>query len=101
MSDGLPQRCLGWVKAVGRRALASAHRPDSLDQAQHLEGGEPLGATVGWEDPGYRHVELATHVDRMLARLTEREERILWLRFEQDMLQREIAERCGLSRMHV
>ena len=37
----------------------------------------------------------------MLARLPERDARILRLRFEQDLVQREIAAHVGLSQMQV
>jgi RNA polymerase sigma-B factor len=56
---------------------------------------------IGGEDPGFAHVERVTDIDRMLSRLPEREERIVRLRFEQDLTQREIAEQVGLSQMHV
>jgi RNA polymerase sigma-B factor len=39
--------------------------------------------------------------EALVARLPEREQRIVWLRYRQELSQREIAERIGISQMHV
>ena len=83
------------------RATATAHRADSLDRPAHDDDDETRGTVFGREDPAYERVERAADIDRLLARLPEREERIVRMRFEADLIQREIAEHVGLSQMHV
>ena len=53
------------------------------------------------EDDGFGRAERTADLDRLLARLPLREQRLLRLRFYEDLTQREIAERLGLSQMHV
>jgi RNA polymerase sigma-B factor len=84
------------------RASASAHRADSLDR--RLGEGDDAGTLVerlGGEDPGYREVEDNVDVDRLLATLPAKEREALRLRFREDLVQREIGERLGISQMHV
>ena len=83
------------------RGSASAHRADSLDRPVAEEGEASRGDLMGDVDPGFAHVEQAVDVQRLLTALPEREQRIVRLRFEQDLTQREIAEHVGLSQMHV
>jgi RNA polymerase sigma-B factor len=61
-----------------------------------------LGDTVGADDAGFgRAIERGT-IEAMLRRTTTlREREILRLRFEDDLTQREIGRRIGLSQMHV
>jgi len=83
------------------RGSATAHRADSLDRPVAEEGEASRGDLMGDVDPGFAHVEQAVDVQRLLTALPEREQRIVRLRFEQDLTQREIAEHVGLSQMHV
>ena len=83
------------------RGSASAHRADSLDRPVAEEGEVSRGDLMGDVDPGFAHVEQAVDVQRLLTALPEREQRIVRLRFEHDLTQREIAEHVGLSQMHV
>jgi RNA polymerase sigma-B factor len=53
------------------------------------------------EEAGYELVEIGETLRGTLTALPERERLILRLRFEQDMTQAEIAERVGVSQMHV
>jgi RNA polymerase sigma-B factor len=95
---------LGWSHDVVLDALevGGARRADSLD-APVGDGDE---ATLGHDlhgatDPGYARVDDAVTLERLTAGLDERARQILRLRFRDDMLQREIGERVGLSQMHV
>jgi len=72
---------------------------DVLEAAE--EGEASRGDLMGDVDPGFHQVEQAVDVSRLLATLPEREQRIVRLRFEADLTQREIAEHVGLSQMHV
>ncbi|MFH8487738.1 SigB/SigF/SigG family RNA polymerase sigma factor [Streptomyces longisporoflavus] len=70
------------------------------DTAQHGDSFT-LADTLGQNDPGY---DLATDREAAregLAQLSERERRILYLRFFEEMPQSRIAEEIGVSQMHV
>jgi RNA polymerase sigma-B factor len=53
------------------------------------------------EERGYELVELGQALSGTLRALPQRERTILHLRFVQDLTQAEIAERVGVSQMHV
>jgi RNA polymerase sigma-B factor len=55
----------------------------------------------GGADAGYERIENADVVERAIRRLSARERQILLWRFRDDLLQREIAERVGVSQMQV
>ncbi|MEX1141430.1 MAG: SigB/SigF/SigG family RNA polymerase sigma factor [Thermoleophilaceae bacterium] len=86
-------------------SAATAYAPTSLDGPRsHSDGGEQDGAlvdTLGAEDERYELVELGASLAPALRALPERERLILHLRFAEDMTQSEIAERVGISQMHV
>ena len=95
---------LGWSQEVVLDALevSAARRADSLD-APVSDGDEPvIGHDLhGSPDPGYARVDDAVTVELLTAGLDERARQILRMRFRDDLLQREIGERVGLSQMHV
>jgi RNA polymerase sigma-B factor len=81
---------------------ATSHSPDSLDA--------PLGAgseavtrleMIGDIDPAFELAEDAVSVAPALRELSEREQKILSLRFGEGLPQSEIARRLGISQMHV
>ena len=81
---------------------ASARRPYSLDATVGPdEDAALLVDTLGDEDPAYEAVEYGEAIAKTLARLPERERLILNLRFVEDLTQSEIADRIGVSQMHV
>ena len=81
-------------------ATATAHHAVSLDGLQSAD--EATDATVPAEpDHGYDRVDDAEEVERLLSVLPPRERRVLRLRFQQDLKQREIAELVGISQMQV
>jgi len=99
-TDQIAQRCgVSAERVLEARATATAHRADSLDRPLYEDEEEE--PRIGREDPAFERVERAADVDRLLARLPEREQRILRLRFQEDLVQREIAARVGLSQMQV
>ena len=59
------------------------------------------GETLGHEDERYELVELDVTVSEALEHLLPRERLILRMRFVDDLTQTEIAERIGVSQMHV
>jgi RNA polymerase sigma-B factor len=77
----------------------SAHTAHSLDAPT----GEDftLGDSLGGEDSGLTDVEMHESLTPALARLPERERRILQLRFYGNLTQSQIAAKLGVSQMHV
>jgi RNA polymerase sigma-B factor len=83
---------------------ATAYEATSLDAPRpgsDEEGVWTYADTLASEDRGYELVELGETLRGTLAALPEREQLILELRFDLDMTQAEIAERVGVSQMHV
>jgi RNA polymerase sigma-B factor len=60
-----------------------------------------LGDDLGGDDDEYQRVEQRAMLDDLLRCLTVRERRAVSLRFRDDLTQREIGERLGLSQMAV
>ena len=83
---------------------AGAYSPAALDAPQpgaDGEGERTLGDTLGGHDIRYEMVELGQSVGPAFRALPEREQLILKLRFIDDLTQSEIAEKIGVSQMHV
>jgi RNA polymerase sigma-B factor len=97
----LATRCELSVEEVleGRQA-AAAHVAMSLDITDDEESANPAPVQA-IEEPGYRHIEEAEALRPAIRVLPERERYILALRFEEGLTQHEIANRVGLSQMHV
>jgi RNA polymerase sigma-B factor len=79
----------------------SAYRPLSLDAPVGDEETATLLDSVGEDDPEITLSEEWQPLEEVIADLPERTREILYLRFFQDMTQAEIAERVGVSQMHV
>jgi RNA polymerase sigma-B factor len=75
----------------------------SLDAPVHEEEGDSASAgdLIGSEDVEFERVEAGVTIERMTGILDDRARVILRLRFKEDLLQSEIAERVGCSQMHV
>ncbi|GLZ39522.1 SigB/SigF/SigG family RNA polymerase sigma factor [Actinokineospora sp. NBRC 105648] len=75
----------------------------SLDEA--LSSGDPdsdqLADTLGEDDSALLGIEDHESLRPLIERLPERERRILMLRFFKNMTQTQIAEKIGVSQMHV
>jgi RNA polymerase sigma-B factor len=65
------------------------------------EDGTELGDLFGVEDPELRMAELRSSLGPALAGLPPREQQIVVLRFFGNLTQTQIAERVGVSQMHV
>jgi RNA polymerase sigma-B factor len=82
--------------------VLEVRRPASFEEAvSRDEGAGRLGEHIGVEDAGYEAAEDAITFDRCLGRLPPLQREILRLRFGEGLLQREIAERVGVSQMQV
>src|SRR5689334_8092709 len=90
------------VEEVTEARLAEgASRLASLDAPLPREDDGGLADTLGREDSALDRVEDAVWIEQLAGGLTERQREVLRLRFVEDLVQREIAERVGLSQMHV
>jgi RNA polymerase sigma-B factor len=82
------------------RLADGASRMSSLDAPTQNEDSD-LSAMLGRDDSGLSRVEDALWIEQLAGDLTPREREVLRLRFVEDLVQREIAERVGISQMHV
>ncbi|MEV0939551.1 SigB/SigF/SigG family RNA polymerase sigma factor [Micromonospora wenchangensis] len=80
---------------------ARAYRATSLSTPIGTDGGMELADTLGGEDHDLELVEIHVALGPALAALPERERLILTLRFHGNLTQSEIADRVGISQMHV
>ena len=81
---------------------AVAYEAVSLDTSPGADDDdESWGHAVGVEDPGYELVEYGATLAPAMRTLPQRERLILHMRFVEDMTQSEIADRIGISQMHV
>jgi len=80
---------------------AVAYEPVSLDTSPGADDDEAWAQSVGSEDPGYELVEYGATLAPAMSALPKREQIILHMRFVEDMTQSQIAERIGISQMHV
>lgn len=84
--------------------VAAAYTTVSLDAPAVPGGDEPaasLGELVGEDDRELHRAELRMAVAPAVAELSERQQRILYLRFVGNLTQDQIARRIGISQMHV
>ncbi|HEV2781033.1 MAG TPA: SigB/SigF/SigG family RNA polymerase sigma factor [Actinophytocola sp.] len=80
----------------------NAYHSVSLDEALSADSdSDPLADTLGEEDAGLEGVENHESLRPLIEQLPERERQILKLRFFLNMTQTQIAERVGISQMHV
>jgi RNA polymerase sigma-B factor len=83
---------------------ATAYEAASLDAPRagsEDDSSWTFADALAEEDPGYERVEIGDTLRGTLSALPDRERLILRLRFERDMTQAEIADRIGVSQMHV
>jgi RNA polymerase sigma-B factor len=83
---------------------ATAYEATSLDAPRPGDGeddGWTLADSLSSDEHGYEIVEISQALGDTLRAMPDRERMILRLRFEHDLTQAEIAERIGVSQMHV
>jgi RNA polymerase sigma-B factor len=80
----------------------SLYRLVSLDASVAPDDeGNDLAACLGDDDPEFERIEHRSEIAELLSVLPARERRIVELRFFESLTQSEIAERVGVSQMHV
>ena len=84
---------------------ATAHHAMSLDAPMRSSDGDDGDSAwhdrLGMEEEGYDRAEWHGTLQRGIRALPERDRLILALRFEEELTQSEIAQRIGVSQMHV
>jgi RNA polymerase sigma-B factor len=90
------------VEEVTEARLADgATRLASLDAPSSAGESPELADQLGRADTELERVENAVWIEQLAGDLTPRQREVLRLRFVEDLVQREIADRVGLSQMHV
>ena len=83
-------------------AASAAYSVGTLDGSTNDDDQAPdRQRALADDDTGYEHSDDRDAVVQLLQRLPEREREIVMLRFFEELSQAEIAERVGLSQMHV
>lgn len=81
---------------------AGASQPVSLDMQTSDEDEElKLSSVLGTEDQGFASFENADLLRRSMAKLTDQQKEIIYLRFFENLSQREVAQKIGISQMTV
>lgn len=83
-----------------REALSASRATQPLPLGEDLDGDQG-GVRFGVEDTGYEAAEARADLADAMGELPARERLILHLRFRDDLTQAQIAERVGVSQMHV
>lgn len=101
-SPGIPELAeragLGTDQVLEAMEVAYAG-PLSLDYP--LAGDDTAPLDPGTDDPGFALTEQRLFLAKAIARLPEREQRVLRLRFDDDLSQAQIAAQLGVSQMAV
>ena len=97
-AGGSEEDVLEAMEAGGMYRLASLDGPAAVGDG---EEGTDMASMVGEVDPEFDRVEQQSELSELLSVLPEREQTIVYLRFFRGLTQSEIAERVGISQMHV
>lgn len=82
--------------------MRGASRPVSLDFAPENEDEDaPMSAFLGMEEKGFSHFEMNDTIMSALASLDDRQKDVIRLRFFENLSQRDVADRLGISQMSV
>ena len=93
--------CVSPEEILDARQASDSQFSRSLDEPARPDGSESLVETLGGEDRELTRAEHGVMLNGWLAELPQRQREILRMRFEEDLTQCEIAERSGISQMHV
>jgi RNA polymerase sigma-B factor len=93
--DTSPEQVLEAMEA------GSAYAPQSLSAGPDADSELDPMETIGTEDVEFARTDERTSLEPALAALPDREQLILKLRFEEGLTQTQIADKIGISQMHV
>jgi RNA polymerase sigma-B factor len=83
-------------------AVDSCYSPDSLDRPLEVDGlGASLGSTLGALEPGFALCEQRAALEPAIQRLSERDRKVLQLRFVEGLTQAEVGREIGVSQMQI
>jgi RNA polymerase sigma-B factor len=89
------EQVLEALQAAGARRATSLEKP----RAGEDEAGDTLGDTIASAERGFGLAEDRATLAQLLRAVTPREREVLRLRFEDELTQREIGQRIGVSQM--
>ncbi|WP_307868943.1 SigB/SigF/SigG family RNA polymerase sigma factor [Umezawaea beigongshangensis] len=92
---------IAWHLRVSLDDVFDGLRAGGVDDPVSIEDDEVVAETLGAEDPALEGVENHESLSPMLRSLPRRERDIVVLRFFGNLTQSEIAQRVGISQMHV
>jgi RNA polymerase sigma-B factor len=92
-----PEDIVEALQATEGRSVRSLDAPVHEEEGTSASAGDLLGS----DDPEFDRVEAGVTIEKMTGILDDRAREILRLRFQEDLLQSEIAEHVGCSQMHV
>ena len=92
-----PEEVVEALQATEGRSVRSLDAPVHDEEEDSASAGD----LIGRHDAEYDRVEAGVTLERLTGILDDRAREILRLRFAEDLLQSEIAERVGCSQMHV
>ena len=94
---------LGEEKVLEAINASQSRYSRSFEDSPLNENGEaiPLSERIGEVDGRLRTVDESVDVEEAMRALSDRDREVLRLRFVEDMTQREIAERVGVSQMQI
>ncbi len=95
--DRSPEDVVEALQATEGRSVRSLDAPVHEEEGTSASAGDLLGS----DDPEFERVDAGVTIEKMTGILDERAREILRLRFQEDLLQSEIAEHVGCSQMHV
>lgn len=78
-----------------------AMQPKSLERPAGGDEGLDLGSTLGGVDANIERTDVRLAMRNLIETLPERERRIVEMRFYEELTQQQIADRMGISQMHV
>ena len=103
-TSGELARSLGLEKSAVDEALAAdgCYAPSSLERpSPNSEAGATLGDVLGGDDAGFDRAEAMVALRPLCRRLSERDRRIVYLRFFREWTQARIAEEFGVTQMQI
>lgn len=73
----------------------------SLDQSVYQDNDSDLGDTLGYDEKTYEKIENRDFIEKTLGMVGEAEREFITLRYIQNLTQKQIAEKFGVSQMYI